>query len=43
MALPSSSQLVACLGPIKAKVLHLSDAERAFGAVDSDANPQASP
>ena len=36
LALPSSSQLVASLGAIKAKVLHLSDAERAFGEFDSD-------
>ena len=43
LALPSSSQLIASLGAIKAKVLHLSDAERAFGAFGSAANAKPQP
>lgn len=35
LALPSASQLLATLGQVEAKVLHLADARRAFGAFDS--------
>ena len=38
LALPSASQLRAALGPLTAKVLHLADARRAFGAFDSAAD-----